>query len=71
MLPFDSEFPEEVVKNIQECKYELDPDIWDTVSPEAKDLLQKLLAKDPNDRIHMADAINHPWILVNILSCEY
>jgi serine/threonine protein kinase len=64
VLPFDSQFHEEIIKNIQECKYEFDQDVWNTVSADAKDLVSKLLQKDPAERIHLQDAMIHPWITV-------
>lgn len=33
-----------------------------TISPQAKDLIQRLLTVDPAKRITAKDALNHPWI---------
>ena len=35
--------------------------VWDDVSAHAKDLISKLLVKDPKRRISLEDAMNHPW----------
>lgn len=35
------------------------------VSPGAKDLVQKLLQKNPADRIALKDVLSHPWIQDN------
>lgn len=35
---------------------------WDDVSEDAKDLVKKLLAYDPNKRISAEDALKHKWI---------
>lgn len=35
---------------------------WDVISPEAKDLISKMLIFDANARISATDALNHPWI---------
>ncbi|KAG4304135.1 hypothetical protein PORY_002499 [Pneumocystis oryctolagi] len=36
------------------------------IGDKAKDLLKKLLKKDPNDRITLEEVKRHPWILENI-----
>lgn len=35
------------------------------ISPEAKDLVRKLLIKDPSQRISLTEIPNHPWIVAN------
>ena len=65
-LPFDSEFPEEIIKNIIDCKYDMNDEFWMKMSDDARDLIKKLLAKDPKDRLDMTEALNHPFILVNL-----
>ncbi|GFS33815.1 hypothetical protein NPIL_295352 [Nephila pilipes] len=35
---------------------------WDVISSHAKDLLNKMLALNPKDRITVDEALNHPWI---------
>ena len=37
-----------------------------TVSPEAKDLVKKLMDIDPSRRISADDALKHPWIINNM-----
>jgi len=39
-LPFDSEFPEDIIKNIIDCKFDLDDDFWQQISTGAKDLIK-------------------------------
>ena len=41
-------------------------EIWDEVSVEAKDLISKLMEKDPNQRISATEALKHPWILKQV-----
>ena len=63
--PFgDAESPvAELKKNILEGRYHWEPaEIWDTVSPQAKDFVQRLLVTDPELRPTAAEAQNHPWI---------
>jgi aurora kinase len=33
------------------------------VSDEAKDLIKKLLAKAPEDRLPLSEVLKHPWIV--------
>ena len=37
---------------------------WDSVTEEAKDLINKMLTVDQSKRITAADALKHPWIVV-------
>mmetsp|Transcript_30334 Transcript_30334/g.58298 ORF Transcript_30334/g.58298 Transcript_30334/m.58298 type:complete len:437 (-) Transcript_30334:1035-2345(-) len=36
--------------------------LWEEISPQARDLVNKMLVKDPTHRISAADALNHAWI---------
>lgn len=36
---------------------------WSHISPQAKDLIYKLLRKDPYQRIEAADILSHPWMV--------
>lgn len=38
---------------------------WDTVTPEAKDLINKMLTINPAKRIIASEALKHPWICVS------
>lgn len=40
---------------------------WDTVTPEAKDLINKMLTINPSKRITAAEALKHPWISVSLV----
>lgn len=41
---------------------------WDTVTPEAKDLINKMLTINPSKRITAAEALKHPWISVSLVA---
>ncbi|CAG8585799.1 23685_t:CDS:2 [Cetraspora pellucida] len=41
--------------------YEFDEDYWDDISNEAKDLINKMLTYNPDERITAHDALKHPW----------
>lgn len=40
---------------------DLEEEHWDKISYEAKDLLLKLLAVNPEERIELEEAVNHEW----------
>lgn len=37
---------------------------WEQISDSAKDLVKQMLVVDPNNRITVEEALNHPWIRV-------
>ncbi|CAH1781976.1 unnamed protein product [Owenia fusiformis] len=47
---------------IQRSQYTMKPKIWDSISDEAKDLVHRMLEVDPENRITVAQALQHPWI---------
>ena len=60
-LPFDHESQKQTIKMTLESKLEFDLACWDKVSETCKDLLKKLLMKDPKARITLEDVLNHKW----------
>jgi len=49
-------------RNIHQGRYSLECDIWDTVSEEVKDLIRRLLVKDPVKRLLAEEVLKHPWL---------
>lgn len=41
---------------------------WDTVTPEAKNLINQMLTVNPYKRITAAEALKHPWICVSFIN---
>lgn len=37
---------------------------WESISPQAKDLIRGLLELDPKKRLTAVEAIEHPWFTV-------
>jgi [calcium/calmodulin-dependent protein kinase] kinase len=60
-LPFDKDQFLELYESIQGDE----PDYPEHLSSECKDILKKLLAKEPGDRIRIADMRQHPFITQN------
>ena len=48
--------------NIKSANYQFLDVHWSIISPDAKDLIMRLLRVDPNERIEAADVLDHPWI---------
>jgi len=61
VLPFDGHTKDEVVEKTLNKKLDLTHPKWDRVSKSAKDLIFKLLIKDPNQRISLQEALKHEW----------
>lgn len=54
---------ESLFKNIQEGHIQFPAKDWDRVDPQAKDLVRKLLLKDPKQRISAQMILEHPWVV--------
>lgn len=61
--PFWDESQPALVRKVLAGNYDLDSGAWTDVSDEAKDLVRKLLCKDPVKRLTAKQALLHPWIL--------
>jgi serine/threonine protein kinase len=55
----------ELFRKIVSGKFEFDEDDWCDVSSDAKDLVQKLLVLDPDERLTSSQALKHRWMKVD------
>lgn len=53
---------EEMLANIQLCKYNFQDPAWDVVSPAAKDLITRLLVANPKQRLTASQVLEHRWL---------
>ncbi|KAM7541211.1 hypothetical protein Aperf_G00000029060 [Anoplocephala perfoliata] len=53
---------ETLYSQILNGQYRMNPDVWNAISPEAKDLTMQLLDVDPSRRMTIEEALRHPWI---------
>lgn len=62
--PFDSELNPtmSLYQQIETGTYDFPADLWNPVSPLAKDLLVHLLEVDPEKRFSVQQALTHPWV---------
>ncbi|XP_051240622.1 calcium/calmodulin-dependent protein kinase type II delta 2 chain isoform X7 [Dicentrarchus labrax] len=60
--PFWDEDQHRLYQQIKAGAYDFPSPEWDTVTPEAKDLINKMLTINPSKRITAAEALKHPWI---------
>ncbi|KAB2023203.1 hypothetical protein ES319_D06G000900v1 [Gossypium barbadense] len=60
--PFWGETEKEIFKAVLEGNLDLKSLPWPSISEGAKDLIRKMLAKDPKKRITAAQALEHPWL---------
>jgi serine/threonine protein kinase len=63
--PFRGQSDVEILKKVKVGQYVLDPVDWEQVSSGAKDLISKMLEKDPVKRISAEAALQHEWIQKN------
>ena len=59
--PFDGETPEEIHNEIQNISYTFEAREWYEISPEARDLISKLLVKE-EERLNAKQILRHPWV---------
>lgn len=58
----DRDDRKDLAKQILDCDFSLTDGVWDKISSEAKELIQKLLVYDPNKRLSASEALKHPWL---------
>uniref|UniRef100_A0A8C3ATT6 calcium/calmodulin-dependent protein kinase n=1 Tax=Cyclopterus lumpus TaxID=8103 RepID=A0A8C3ATT6_CYCLU len=64
--PFWDEDQHKLYQQIKAGAYDFPSPEWDTVTPEAKNLINQMLTINPAKRITSDQALKHPWICVSI-----
>ncbi|KAI3358383.1 hypothetical protein L3Q82_014701 [Scortum barcoo] len=62
LSPFQGDTDEETLENIIAMKYQFAPQYFGMTTCMAKDFIQKLLVKNPNERMTAEECLLHPWI---------
>ena len=60
--PFGGKTNKEIIDNVLKGTYSFSNPVWDQISDDAKDLIQKLLNKQADERLTAEEAYAHPWI---------
>ncbi|KZV16540.1 calcium-dependent protein kinase 29 [Dorcoceras hygrometricum] len=60
--PFWAETERGILEAVREGHIDFNSSPWPSISNAAKDLIKKLLTRDPSKRITAAEAIEHPWL---------
>ena len=65
-IPFAGDSEEEIIKSIMNKKVSFDSSFFNTVSDEAKDLIEKCLVFHKSKRLNAKEALNHPFFKIDI-----
>lgn len=60
--PFQGNNLNELQKNIIETKPQIDYEKWKKISSNLKDLISRMLEKDPDKRPNVKQLLKHPWL---------
>lgn len=63
--PFYGTCEDEIFHKIVTCNYSFKHSIWKKISPEAKDLIAKLLDLNPKTRLSAKEALEHKWLKIH------
>lgn len=61
-FPFKNDNKKILIEKIKAGNFDISSGIWKKISPEAKDLISKLLHINPQMRLTAAEALSHPWM---------
>ncbi|CAM9580133.1 unnamed protein product, partial [Discosporangium mesarthrocarpum] len=68
--PFHDENQAKLFMKIKKGVYLFHPEFWSDISPEAKDLIKRMLTVEPSKRISADEALEHPYLKVKDSTLE-
>ena len=68
--PFYEEDNFALFEQIKACKYDFEVETWNSVSPEGKDFVSKILVADPKIRLDCDTMLSHPWMNLELSGKE-
>lgn len=63
--PFWAETEQEIFEEVLHGELDFSSDPWPNISPSAKDLVRKMLVRDPIRRLTAHEVLCHPWVQVD------
>lgn len=60
--PFDGDSDKDILRSVCRGKYSFPSPEWDDISPGARNLIRKLLSKNPKRRPSATEALNDDWL---------
>eukprot|EP01048_Picozoa_sp_COSAG05_P022003 COSAG05_NODE_4238_length_1609_cov_7.744731_2_plen_391_part_01 len=63
---YEPESHVKLFKMIQKGAFDFPEEEWGQISPEAQQLIRRMILLDPAERISAAEVRNHPWIMANV-----
>ena len=60
--PFPGKDNNEILNNVLNGQFDFKHQVWEVISDSAKDLINKLLNRNSDERLTALEAYNHPWI---------
>ena len=60
--PFDGQHESEILAKVKRGKFSMTGPAWSGISSEAKDLLRRMLCKNPKQRLPALEVLNHAWL---------
>ena len=64
--PFYEDEDADLFHKIKNVKYDFSDEAWNHISPEAKDLVSKILKQNPEERINCDEMLAHPWMKIQL-----
>lgn len=68
--PFYDDNEHKLFDKIRRCDWDFDDAVWEEVSKPAKDLIQRLIVKDPTKRLTVEQILRHPWMTLKNVSTD-
>jgi calcium-dependent protein kinase len=63
--PFGGSTDQDIIKKVKIGDFQFDPEDWSKISEEAKNLIRKMLTRDPAKRVSAKEALADPWVQSN------